>query len=1463
MKRLHVVLPLLFFALIARAADPFELKPGDHICVVGNTLPDRMQHFGWFETYLHSRFPDHKLVVRNLGYSGDEITTRLRSMDFGSPDQWLAGSAPIPQPKKLIANHIASSDRFQFANTHADVVFAFFGYNESYGGPAKLDAFKSSLGQYLKHLQGQKYNGKSPPRIVLFSPIAFEDHKSPNLPDGNEANSNLKLYTSAMADVAKANNVRFVDLFTPTVELYAQSGAAKLTINGVHLNDAGDNAVANVIVKDLFGGASKLAPSQTAALRTAVNDKNYYWYHRYRTTDGYSTYGERAFLKFVNGQSNYEVLQRELEILDIMTANRDEVVWAAANGKSIKPKDDNTPAFVPVISNKQGPEPGGLHRFLSGEEAISKMIIGKGLKINLFASEKEFPEIANPVQMAWDAKGRLWVAAWPTYPHWTPKQPMNDKLVILEDTDGDGKADKCTTFSDKLHNPTGFEFYNGGVLVAQAPDLMFLKDTNGDDKADVYERVLHGLDTADTHHTANSFVMDPGGAVYFQEGTFHHTQVETPYGPAQRCANAGVFRYEPRTQKFDVYVSFGFANPHGHVFDRWGQDIVVDGTGSDPYHAALFSGQVDFPNKHSRPPTVYRKRVRPCPGMEYLSSRHFPDDFQGNLLVGDVIQFQGILRYKIEDDGSSFAGKELEPIVRSTDPNFRPSDIKVGPDGAIYFMDWHNPIIGHMQHNLRDPSRDKTHGRVYRVTYEGRALNKPEKIGGESIEALLNLLKHPEDRVRYHARIELGGRTTGDVIAAAKKWRAALDSHSPDYEHHMLEALWLQQSHNVVDEDLLRRMLNSPEYRARAAATRVLCYWRDRVKDPLGLLKAKVNDASARVRLEAIRALSFFHGEEPLNIALESLAHPDDEYIRFTLSETLNTLERRTSGARIDRKNIAASLVQLLQKGRVPAERQGSLVETICKRGSAAELRYVWEQARQPEAYSKELRLRAIDWLIEAATARRAVPNVKTTETLQLLRASAATNMPLFQSMIRLVTAWKVSEAAVDLRALAKVAESAPDVRNAAIDGLAAFGDPESRNLLADLAASGQPASTRFRAASGIAQYDLAAGAKAAAPALASSKESDDIAPLVESFLQRKNGADALAGELEHVQMPADTAKRVLRAMYLAGRNDGKLSQVVSKLAGLAADPKPPTPDEVKKIQADVLAKGAAARGELVFRRSDLGCIKCHAIQKAGGNIGPELTAVGGSSPVDYIITSILDPNSSIKEQYVTRVINTGSGKTITGIVVDRNKDRVVLKDATGKLVRIPTFDIDEEATGRTLMPDGITKILTQQELLDLIRFVSELGKPGPYALRTNATIQKWKKLREVPAALREGIPNRDVIRDTVLTNGPEAWESAFSLFDGGMPLAELAKPNGNVVYLQGEINVVQAGVVEVQVDAPDSTAFWIDEELQEKPGKVTVNLTPGLHRITIRTVAGTGTLKTELRKAKDSTVQFEVVGGE
>ena len=882
--RIPLLFPLvtLLLAVSPAPADEFRLNKGDHISLIGNTLADRMQHDGWLETELHVRFPDHDLTIRNLGFSGDELTQRIRSSNFGTPEEWLA-------------------------KNRTDIVFAFFGYNESFAGEEGLPKFKDDLRNFIRKTTSQRFNGKSNARLVLFSPVFHENLKDPSLPDGSANNARLKLYSQAMAGVAKEEKIAFVDLFRLTGEFFPKS-TQPLSINGIHLNEKGNQALASLIGREMFGEpASKPEAKLVEAVRAAVLDKNFHWFQRYRTTDGYSIYGGRADLSFVGGQTNRVVAQREMEVLDVMTENRDKAIWAAAKQQPYKIDDSNTPGFIPVETNKPGPLPGKKHLFLSGDESIQKMKLGQGLQVNLFADEKRFPDLVNTVQMQFDAKGRLWVATWATYPHWKPKEPMNDKLVILEDTDGDGKADKLTVFADGLHNPTGFEFANGGVIVAQAPDLMFLKDTNGDDKADVRTRILSGIDSADTHHTSNSFTRDPGGALYFQEGTFHHTQVETPWGPTQRCSNAGVFRYEPRSQKFDVYVSYGFANPHGHVFDRYGQDIVVDGTGANPYHAALFSGHLEYPDKHNRPPQVYQQRTRPCPGMEYLTGTHFPAEFQGNLLVGNVIGFQGILRYRISPQDSSIAGAELEPIISSTDPNFRPSDVKMGPDGAIYFTDWHNPIIGHMQHNLRDPSRAREYGRVYRVTHVNRPLQPRVKIAGESIAGLVALLDSTDDRVRNLARLELESRDPKQVLQAATAFYDAKDISPELREIRGLEALWLHQRLDVVNADHLKVVLKSKDSRIRAAAVRVMCYWRDRLPNLLEDLKALAADEAGNVRLEAVRAASFLTAPEAVEVPIIAMDKQMDVYLEFVIGETMRALNPHVQKALRANKEIAFS----------------------------------------------------------------------------------------------------------------------------------------------------------------------------------------------------------------------------------------------------------------------------------------------------------------------------------------------------------------------------------------------------------------------------------------------------------------------------------------------------------------------------------------------------------------------------
>jgi sugar lactone lactonase YvrE len=226
------------------------------------------------------------------------------------------------------------------------------------------------------------------------------------------------------------------------------------------------------------------------------------------------------------------------------------------------------------------------------------------------------------------------------------------------------------------------------------------------------------------------------------------------------------------------------------------------------------------------------------------------------------------------------------------DGNFRPVDVQIAPDGSLYIIDWHNALIGHLQHNLREPNRDHSHGRIWRLKHKTRPLLKPAKIDGQPIAALLELLKVPEDRTRYRAKRELAARDTGDVLAALETWIGNLDPADEDYEHHLLESLWIYQTHNVVNEELLETLLTANDHRARAAATRVLSFWLQEIPNHHELLQRCIDDEHPRVRLEGVRAVSFLRGDDAIELALGVLEHDMDDDLQYTLDETMRRLEQ-------------------------------------------------------------------------------------------------------------------------------------------------------------------------------------------------------------------------------------------------------------------------------------------------------------------------------------------------------------------------------------------------------------------------------------------------------------------------------------------------------------------------------------------------------------------------------------------
>ncbi len=789
---------LFIVATISSKAD-FPFENGDRICYIGSGLADRMQHDGWLETLLQSRLSDKQLVFRNLGFTGDTIFSQPRNKGFTPTETYLA-------------------------HCEADVLFVFFGFNESFAGGEKLPVFKRRYTEMIESYQALKPNGATAVRLVLFSPIAHEDLNDSNLPDGSENNARIAQYAEVIGEIAASKSLPFVDLFSATQSLY-QTNSEPLTINGVHLNEEGNRQVAEVIAQALLGKRTR-ATGSLEPLRTAVLDKNWHWFNRFRATDGNDVWGGRSTLTFVNDQSNATVLQHELEMLDVMTANRDLHIWAVARGDIEQSviDDRNVPAPIPVISNVGGGSKSsnldkeGSLKYQSGEEGIAQMTVADGFEVNLFADETRFPELVNPVQMQVDGKGRLWAAAWKTYPKWEPLKEMGDRILIFPDENGDGKADKAITFA-KVHNPIAFEFWDGGVIVASQPEILFLKDTDGDDVADERIVLLQGTGSSDTHHSANNFIYGPDGAIYWQSGIFLQNAFEHPWGPALSTIKSGMYRFDPRRYAISFHAE-NRPNSHGIAFDYWGYHYATDGTSGRTY-------QVRPEGNSFKMYELFKKEVRPVAANVIISSENFPKSMQGNILVCNTIGYLGLKQYDLERNAANGEvwGEPTTDLLYSSDKNFRPTDAVFGEDGALYIADWHNVIIGHMQHNIRDPNRDHKRGRIYRMVSTKRPLQKPAKIEGVSLKQLMANLESPIDGVRHRTRVELSGRDTEQVIEAANEWLAQFNPTSKEDAHHFLEALWVHQQHNVLNDELLEIVMKSPEPHARNAAKTVEHLW--------------------------------------------------------------------------------------------------------------------------------------------------------------------------------------------------------------------------------------------------------------------------------------------------------------------------------------------------------------------------------------------------------------------------------------------------------------------------------------------------------------------------------------------------------------------------------------------------------------------------------------------------------------
>ena len=934
---------------------------------------------------------------------------------------------------------------------------------------------------------------------------------------------------------------------------------------------------------------------------------------------------------------------------------------------------------------------------------------------------------------------------------------------------------------------------------------------------------------------------------------------------------SGTWQFRPATRELNVFCR-GLWNPWGIAWDRFGATFETDGAGGEginyTFPGAAFATAVGVPRvlQGLNPGTPKDA------GLEILSGRHMPDDWQGNLITND---FRGhrVCRYVVTPEGSGYTSKEMPELIKTNHPAFRPIDVKMGPDGALYIADWYNPIIQHGEVDFRDPRRDVTHGRIWRVTAKGRKLVERPKLVGAKTEELLEALKAPEEWTRRSARRVMQERGAEAVAPALAAWTAKLEADAPKDEPTLLEALWTYQAFDIVEPKLLASLLNANDYRVRAAAARVAGAWAGRLSNPLELLAPRVADDEPQVRLEAVRALAAVPSAHSAEVALTALDRPLDKWLDFALWQTMRDLEpewmtalkagkfdyggnpRRLLFAlqAVGSQDVLGPLVQLVREGKAAPETEEGVLTLIATLGGPKELAVVLDRVADSRAPAAT-RAALLTELAQATRQRGVRPEGDLNRVVPLLKSA---DDALRAAAARAAGAWGLKEALKPLEEYATAPDASDALRLAAIDGLAALGGQEGHGKLDELARD-EKAPGRRAALIALAGVDLEAAAKDAPAVLESLPDGEGAAEVYDAFLERKNGANLLAAALEGRKLSADTAKVGVRAVRISGREAPALTAALTKAGGLKFGAKALTEAEMRAMVADVQKSGDAARGEAIFRRKDQLCMKCHAIAGAGGQVGPDLSSVGASAPIDYLIDSVLLPNKQVKENYHAVLVTTQQGLSFTGIKVAETPTSLVLRTAEDKEIAIPIKDIDERKMGGSLMPDGLTDVLTRAELVDLVRFLSELGKVGPYSVSKARLVRTWRALAATPEA-----------RQLLQASGPGAalndspilrWEPAYSTVAGVLPLQDLPrldldKEAGEAAVVRCQVEASTPGPVLLRLNTAAGLRLWLDRKPVEVKDATELTLTAGVHTLTFAVDLGRRTepLRCELDDAPGS----------
>lgn len=1102
------------------------------------------------------------------------------------------------------------------------------------------------------------------------------------------------------------------------------------------------------------------------------------------------------------------------------------------------------------------------------------MHVADGFEVNLYASD---PAFAKPIHMNFDERGRLWVASSRNYPQIEPGAKPTDQIVVLEDRDGDGVAEHHTVFADDLLIPTGVLPGDGGAYVANSTELIHLTDTDGDGKADRRRTVLSGFGTEDTHHLLHTLRWGPDGWMYLNQSIYIHSHIETPHG-VKHLDGGGIWRFDPGSMELQVLCK-GFVNPWGHVIDPFGQSLATDG--------AYFEGiNYVFPDSvfaTSPGATRWVSGLNPgspkhC-GLEIVSGAAMPDAMQGRLVTNDFRSHRVCL-FEIARQGSGYRSVQLPELIRTEHVAFRPIDVKMGPDGAIYIADWYNPIIQHGEVDFRDPRRDTEHGRIWRITAKGHKPLTAPRYASLSEEALCKLLRDSALWVRQFSRMELAKRPNDKRQAALAKFIDSV-SDSKERELRQLECLWVKLCARQVDAGLLNTLRQADDPRIRAVAIRYAGRLRDSLPDAAHWLAAAVTDSDDQVVLEAVVALGEMQTLSAVKHLLEVASRPDqDQFLKFALWNAarstepiwLKALEEGQLNVEDDlaklrlladaatQADIARPLAELLRTGKIAEGSTEAVVELIAQKAgpdvldslvawitTTKDIANLAERTTYLETLGRITQARNVkpgssDGLLEAALKR----SLETAGDAGKPEDAALQNAYRAQ-LADLAGYWRCTQCVPTLKEWTSSDAVAQDAGLYA-RGLAALaripGEPSHKFVRQRAADQNAPAASRAAALAALSIFDGGAAAEMTLRFLAGLDASDAAAgeTAVSALVARSGGIAAIRktlSKLQDVEWKADGARTLIAALRNApGSDDALLSEVaaathIDSLGWKWSD------EWAKQIIEEATEKGDPVRGEVIYRQARLQCVRCHAIGQSGGAIGPNLVSLGGSSTPEYILQSLIDPNAKLKEGFQTLAVLTDDGRVISGLQRARTDTELRLVMADGTEQTLATDSIESINPGRSIMPAGLVDTLTEQELVDLTRFLMELGRSPKFTVDTAPRVRNWSVLSWSQEA--NTLLNRTSL-DSAASDAPQLnWAPLPSTVAGLLPLGEapVFQPHREVpamVFASFDIDCQKAGTVRFEFTAqPDTFSMWLDGRPRPTPpANEAINLSAGKHRVVL-----------------------------